>query len=56
MYGEKSDELTEKAKRKAEKATITSDAIDQLIEENVEGGSASMDVSTEGHVSEETAI
>lgn len=56
VYGEKSDELTEKAKRKAEKATITSDAIDQLIEENVEGGSASMNTSVEGYVGENTTI
>ena len=56
VYGEKSDELTEKAKRKAEKATITSDVIDQLIKENVEGGSASMDTSVEGYVGEDTTI
>ena len=56
VYGEKSDELTENAKRKAETAIITSDAIDQLIEENVEGGSASMDTSVEGYVGEDTTI
>lgn len=56
VYGEKSDELTERAKKKAEKATLTTNALDQLIEENVEGGLAGMGVETKGVVQEENNV
>ena len=50
VYGEKSDELTESAKRKAEKATLTNSALDRLIDENVEGGLNGINTESVGNV------
>lgn len=55
VYGEKSDELTDKAKRRAEKSTLTGSQIDQMIAENVEGGVLPSE-GTEGLISEENPV